>query len=93
MKTINELKIQGIVKVILDPVKGESSTNSYTRQTVVIELNPAKYKNLVCFNIWNEKVNTLKIGMSVTAWLSIEAKAKDGHYLNSVTAYKFKINK
>lgn len=92
MKTINEIKIQGIIKVILEPVKGETTIGSYTRQTVVVELNPAKYKNLVCFNVWNEKVNTLKVDMNVTAWLSIEAKAKDGHYLNSVTAYKIKIN-
>lgn len=89
----NEIKIQGIVKEVQPPVNGASEKGSYTRQMIVVELSPAKYKNLVCFNVWNEKVNTLKVGANITAWLSIEARSKDGKYLNSVTAFKVLTNK
>lgn len=83
------MELAGTVKVILQPVEGESQRGKWKRQEFVIETE-GEYSNEVCFTVWNDKVDisNLQEGLAVTVFFNLSSREHNGRWYTSATAWR-----
>ena len=83
------MDIQGKIIDILDKVKGQSSNGDWSKQSFILE-TVGQYPRKVCFDLWNDKIETASINMGdmLTASIELSSREYNGKWYTDVKAWK-----
>ena len=81
------MEVSGKIIAVLPLATGTGAKGEWKKQTAVLETND-QYPKKVAFDMFNDKIQTLKIGEEVTVHINIDAREWQGKWFNSVTAWR-----
>ena len=81
------MEVSGRIIAVLPMVTGTGAKGEWKKQTAVLETSD-QYPKKVAFDMFNDKIQPLKVGEEVTAHINIDAREWQGKWFNSVTAWK-----
>ncbi len=83
------MELTGKITQVLPEKSGNSARGPWRKQEYVIEI-PGDYPKQVCFMVWGDKVDQLKIteGEELTVHFDLESREYNGRWYTDVKAWR-----
>ncbi|MFK8014261.1 MAG: DUF3127 domain-containing protein [Gammaproteobacteria bacterium] len=83
------MELKGKITQVLEEKTGTSSRGGWRKQEYVIEI-PGDYPKQVCFMVWGDKIDQLKIaeGQELTVHFDLESREYNGRWYTDVKAWR-----
>ncbi|MEM9530006.1 MAG: DUF3127 domain-containing protein [Pseudomonadota bacterium] len=83
------MELSGKITHVLEEKSGTSSRGTWRKQEYVIEI-PGDYPKQVCFMVWGDKIDQLKIaeGEQLTVHFDLESREYNGRWYTDVKAWR-----
>lgn len=83
------MELAGKITHVLEEKSGNSARGPWRKQEYVIEI-PGDYPKQVCFMVWGDKIDQLKItqGEELTVHFDLESREYNGRWYTDVKAWR-----
>ena len=83
------MELAGKITHVLPEKSGNSARGAWRKQEYVIEI-PGDYPKQVCFMVWGDKIDQLKIreGEELTVHFDLESREYNGRWYTDVKAWR-----
>lgn len=86
---MDELKIKGEVKQILEEQSGQGKNGPWKKQDFILETQ-GKYGKKICITQWGDKIDQFNVqqGEQITVYIDIQSREYKGNWYTDVKAWK-----